>query len=85
MTKLRCAILDDYQNVALPITDWSPINNQVEIQSFHQYFHNEGELVAAIRDFHIVIIMRERTPFPASLFALLPQLQLLIRACWKSN
>ena len=78
MIKFRCAILDDYQNFALTMTDWSAINNQVEIQSFHQHFHDEGELVAAIRDFQIVIIMRERTPFPASLFALLPQLQLLI-------
>lgn len=78
MIKLRCAILDDYQNVALTLTDWSSINDQVDIQSFQQHFNHEDELVAAIRDFQIVVIMRERTPFPASVFARLPQLQLLI-------
>lgn len=78
MIKLRCAILDDYQNVALTMTDWSSINNQVDIQPFQQHFNHEDELVAAIGDFQIVVIMRERTRFPASLFARLPQLQLLI-------
>lgn len=77
MIKLRCAILDDYQNVALTMTDWSSINDQVDVQFFQQHF-NQDELVAAIRDFQIVVMMRERTPFPASLFARLPQLQLLI-------
>jgi phosphoglycerate dehydrogenase-like enzyme len=76
--KLRCAILDDYQHVALDMADWSIISDKVEAKSFGQHFDKEDELTDVIRDFDIVVIMRERTPFRASLFASLPRLKLLI-------
>lgn len=71
---LRCAILDDYQNVALALADWSA----VRATSFSRHFASEDALVEAIGDFEVVMMMRERTPFPASLFARLPRLRLLI-------
>jgi phosphoglycerate dehydrogenase-like enzyme len=76
--KLRCAILDDYQNVALNIADWSVISDEVEVKSFNQHLDKEDELVDRISDFDIVVIMRERTPFRSSLLARLPRLKLLI-------
>jgi phosphoglycerate dehydrogenase-like enzyme len=78
MKKLRCAILDDYQTVALSMADWSSLTEKIDLQSFHQHFAREDELVDAIGNFQIVIIMRERTPFPASVLDRLPKLQLLI-------
>jgi phosphoglycerate dehydrogenase-like enzyme len=78
LMKLRCAILDDYQNVALVMADWSTIIDRVEVKAFHQHFTREDDLVDAIRDYQVVILMRERTPFPATLLARLPQLKLLI-------
>ncbi|KQL35215.1 D-2-hydroxyacid dehydrogenase family protein [Psychrobacillus sp. FJAT-21963] len=76
--KLRCAILDDYQNVALKMADWSNILDEVEVKSFQNHFEKEEELIYALNDFEIVVIMRERTPFTASLFKKLPKLKLLI-------
>jgi phosphoglycerate dehydrogenase-like enzyme len=76
--KLRCAILDDYQNVALSFADWSQIRDRVEPVVFRVHFDNEQELAEKLQDFPIVVIMRERTPFPASLFARLPKLKLLV-------
>jgi phosphoglycerate dehydrogenase-like enzyme len=76
--KLRCVILDDYQQVALNITDWSSISDEVEVKSINQHFDKEDELVDRISDFDIVVIMRERTPFRSSLLARLPRLKLLI-------
>lgn len=76
--KLRCAILDDYQNVALTMADWSRVEDRVEPVVFRQHFESEQELAERLRDFPIVMIMRERTPFPASLFARLPKLKLLV-------
>jgi len=76
--KLRCAILDDYQNIALELVDWSSVLDRVDVQSFSNHFEDEEQLVEAISDFEIVVIMRERTPFTASLFEKLPNLQLLI-------
>lgn len=76
--RIRCAILDDYQQVALKIADWSTITEKVEIVSFSQHFYDENELVDYIRDAEIVIVMRERTPFGVTLFEKLPKLKLLI-------
>ena len=36
--KLRCAILDDYQNVALELVDWSSILDRVDVQSIQKSF-----------------------------------------------
>jgi phosphoglycerate dehydrogenase-like enzyme len=76
--KLCCAILDDYQQVALTLADWSSISDKVEVKSFNEHFDNEDELINVIKDYDIVVIMRERTPFRAPLFARLPRLKLLI-------
>lgn len=78
MTKLRCAILDDYQGVALSYADWSQLSDTVEVRAFQQHFTLESDLVAAIQDCEVVVIMRERTPITASLLAKLPALKLLI-------
>ncbi|UPK46576.1 D-2-hydroxyacid dehydrogenase family protein [Paenibacillus pabuli] len=77
-TKLRCAILDDYQNVALSSADWTPILNQVEVQTFNNYMGSEDKVVQELQDFEIIVLMRERTPFPESVITQLPKLKLLI-------
>ncbi len=76
--KLRCAVLDDYQQVAASITDWTPVTDKVDITTFHHHIDNEDALVDTIQDFDIVVAMRERTPFSASIFRRLPKLQLLV-------
>ena len=76
--KMRCAVLDDYQHVALKMANWSIISDRVEVQSFTNHFEREDQLIEAICDFDIVVIMRERTPFTASLMEQLPKLKLLI-------
>ncbi|THF77274.1 D-2-hydroxyacid dehydrogenase family protein [Cohnella fermenti] len=76
--KLRCAILDDYQNVALSFADWSELEDRVEPVVYREHTEDERELAEKLQDFPIIVIMRERTPFPASLFARLPKLRLLV-------
>ncbi|SFS68478.1 D-2-hydroxyacid dehydrogenase family protein [Paenibacillus sp. BC26] len=78
MTKLRCAILDDYQQVALTAADWSPILDRVEVKTITRHIDQQDELVELIADCEIVVIMRERTPFRASMLDRLPRLKLLI-------
>lgn len=75
---LRCAILDDYQRVALSLADWSALAGQVDVTAFQHHFTDEDALVEALKEFDIVVIMRERTPFTASLMARLPALKLLV-------
>jgi phosphoglycerate dehydrogenase-like enzyme len=76
--KLRCAILDDYQNVALKLANWASLSERVEVTSYATHFETEDALVQAIHDKEIIVIMRERTPFGKSLFERLPNLKLLI-------
>jgi len=74
----RCAILDDYQNVALQMADWSLIANDVEVSVFNQPLGDQDNVVRTLADFEIVCGMRERTPFPRAVIEALPKLRLLI-------
>src|ERR1700710_342109 len=78
MTRLRCAILDDYLNLSLDIADWSKVSDRVDVTVFNQPFASEQAAASALKDFEIICAMRERTPFPRTLFAALPKLKLFI-------
>ena len=78
MTRLRCAILDDYFNLALSVADWPKIADRVDVTVFDQPFASEKAAADALRDFEIICAMRERTPFPRGLFAALPKLKFLL-------
>lgn len=75
---LRCAILDDYQSVALSMADWSKVAGDIEIKVFHDHLGAAESVVAALQNFAIVCAMRERTAFPRAVIAALPNLKLLI-------
>ncbi len=75
---LRCAVLDDYQQVATSVADWSLIADQVEVTCFAEHLADEDQLAAALAEFEIVVTLRERTRFTASLLDRLPRLRLLI-------
>lgn len=75
---LRCAVLDDYQDAARRYADWSPLADRVELTVFTEHFGSEDEVAAALETFEIVVIMRERTPFGATLLERLPKLRLLV-------
>ncbi|WP_076862954.1 D-2-hydroxyacid dehydrogenase family protein [Bradyrhizobium mercantei] len=78
MTRLRCAILDDYFDIALSVADWPKVEDRVEVTVFDKPFASEAEAAAKLRDFEIICAMRERTAFPKSLLDALPKLKLLI-------
>ncbi|MEV5595456.1 D-2-hydroxyacid dehydrogenase family protein [Streptomyces sp. NPDC052496] len=82
---LRCAVLDDFQDVATTAADWSPLQDHVEVTSFPRHFADEDELAARLADFDIVVTLRERVPFPASLFARLPRLRLLVASGMRNS
>ncbi|MGA8651724.1 MAG: D-2-hydroxyacid dehydrogenase family protein [Xanthobacteraceae bacterium] len=75
---LRCAILDDYQNVALSMADWSKVTNDIDIKVFNDQLGSADNVVAALQGFAIVCAMRERTAFPRTVIERLPDLKLLI-------
>jgi phosphoglycerate dehydrogenase-like enzyme len=75
---LRCAILDDYQNVALASADWSKVRGEIDTKVFDEHLGSADQVIAALRDFPIVCAMRERTAFPRAVLEALPELKLLI-------
>jgi phosphoglycerate dehydrogenase-like enzyme len=74
----RCAILDDYQNVALSFADWSQVSGDLEIKVFNEHLGTADQVIAALEGFPIVCAMRERTAFPREVLNALPELKLLI-------
>ncbi|MEV6210060.1 D-2-hydroxyacid dehydrogenase family protein [Kitasatospora sp. NPDC051914] len=83
--RLRCAVLDDYQGVATSVADWSPLEGRVEVVRFREHIADEDGLAAALADFDIVVTLRERVPFPASLLKRLPRLQLLVASGMRNS
>ncbi len=75
---LRAAILDDYQNCALKLADWSSISKDVEVKIFTAPIGDDDAVIKALQGFAIVNMMRERTPFNRKVIEGLPELKLLI-------
>ncbi|MFF0424030.1 D-2-hydroxyacid dehydrogenase family protein [Streptomyces sp. NPDC004520] len=76
--KMRCAVLDDYQGVALTSADWNPLADRVDVRVLREHLTDRDALVAAVEDCEVLVVMRERTPVDAELLARLPRLRLLI-------
>src|SRR6476661_7667463 len=74
---LRIAILDDYQNVALEMADWSPLAGRAAITVFNDHLTNPDDVVERLLPFDVVCVMRERTPLPRSVIGRLPRLKLI--------
>jgi phosphoglycerate dehydrogenase-like enzyme len=72
----RCAILDDYQNVALDLADWSRVKKDAEIKVFNEPLG--GKVIETLQDFSILCLMRERTLFDRKTIEALPNLKLLV-------
>ncbi|MGO4629420.1 D-2-hydroxyacid dehydrogenase family protein [Streptomyces sp. 2RAF24] len=76
--RLRCAVLDDFQGVALSCADWSPLDARVEVRVLREHLTDRDALVAAVEDCEILVVMRERTPLDAALLERLPRLRLIV-------
>src|SRR5712692_8995089 len=76
--KYRCAVLHDYQGVALTMADWTQVSPEVDVEVFRKKISDHAELCRTLRDFHILCLMRERTPIREDLISALPNLRLIM-------
>ncbi len=74
---VKVAVLDDWQGVARRSADWSQLEARAEVTFFADAFATEDAAAAALADFEILLAMRERTHFTASLLKRLPKLKML--------
>lgn len=74
---MKVAILDDYQNVALSMADWSQVAARADITVFTDHQADHDALVEQLAPFDVVLVMRERTPLPRSIIERLPNLKMI--------
>ena len=75
---LRIAVLDDYQQVATSLGEWSSIPGDVEVSMFGEHVSDPDRLVSALSGFDVVVAMRERTALPAEVIGRLADVRLIV-------
>ncbi len=81
----RVAVLDDWQGIAEQCADWSGVRARAELVFFGEAFGSEDAAARALADFEVLVAMRERTAFPASLIARLPKLKMISQTGGRSR
>ena len=72
------AVLDDYQNAALRLADWSVLDGRAAVTVFTDHLADADALVERLKGFEVLCVMRERTPLPRALLERLPKLKLIV-------
>jgi phosphoglycerate dehydrogenase-like enzyme len=75
---LQGAILDDYQNVAMTVADWSGVAKDVNFKVYNESLGGPDKVVAALKACAVVCLMRERTLFGKDVIDALPNLKLIV-------
>src|SRR5258708_2975299 len=74
---MNVAILDDYQNVALRLADWSGVGRHAGITGFNDHVADPPAGVERLRPFDAACAMGERTPVTREILQQLPNLKLI--------
>jgi phosphoglycerate dehydrogenase-like enzyme len=75
---VQIAVIDDWQNVARGVVDWSVLNAVGEVHFLHDYPADTATMVERLKGFEVICVMRERTSFDQALLQGLPKLKLLV-------
>ena len=73
---MKIAILDDYQDACRSLDAWTKLAGH-DVTVFRDTLKDEDALVARLKDFEALGLIRERTRFTASLLERLPKLRAL--------
>ncbi|EJM25508.1 D-2-hydroxyacid dehydrogenase family protein [Pseudomonas sp. GM25] len=75
---VQIAVIDDWQDVARDVVDWSVLDSLGEVTFVHEYPADNAELAERLDRFEVICVMRERTRFDEDLLKRLPNLKLLV-------
>ena len=75
---MKVAILDDYQNVSLILGNFEKLQKDFDFQVFNLPLENEENVIEQLRDFDVLLVMRERTPITKKIISNLKHLKLII-------
>ena len=74
---VQIAVIDDWQDVARDVVDWSVLEGIGEVTFVHDYPADNATLAERLGKYEVICVMRERTRFDADLLGRLPNLKLL--------
>jgi len=83
--KMKVAILDDYQNISLIIGNFEKLKRDFDFYVFNQSFESEYDAIEKLKDFEILLVMRERTPITKNIIKNLKKLKLIITSGMKNK
>ena len=75
---VQIAMIDDWQDVARDVVDWSVLEPIGQVNFIHDYPGDNDTLAARLGEFEVICVMRERTRFDEDLLRRLPNLKLLV-------
>jgi D-3-phosphoglycerate dehydrogenase len=75
---MKVAILDDYQNLSIILGNFEKLKEVFNFHVFNQPFKNENDTIDKLKDFEILLTMRERTPITKNVIKSLKKLKLII-------
>src|SRR6202048_1551811 len=75
--RFRIAVLDDYQNVAISLADWSVLDARATVTVFNDHLVDSDAVVERLQPFDIVCVMRERTQMTRTIIERLPKLRMI--------
>lgn len=75
---VQIAVIDDWQDVARDVVDWSLLESIGEVTFVHDYPADNATLAERLGQYEVICVMRERTRFDADLLGRLPNLKLLV-------
>ncbi|MFC6296549.1 D-2-hydroxyacid dehydrogenase family protein [Pseudomonas sp. CCM 7893] len=75
---VRIAVIDDWQNVASDVVDWSVLEAVGQVSFLHDYPADTATMVERLQTFDVICLMRERSTFDQALLRGLPNLKLLV-------
>jgi len=75
---VQIAVIDDWQNVASGVVDWSVLASVGQVHFLHDYPADTATLIERLQGFEVICVMRERTTFDQALLQGLPKLKLLV-------
>lgn len=75
--KLRVAILDDFEKLADTVPAFQSLKERADVTLLRKRLDGSDAIVAALRDFDAVLLMRERTFFSDKEYSRLPNLKFI--------
>jgi phosphoglycerate dehydrogenase-like enzyme len=73
----RIAIIDEWGGMVRPLAHWKRLEGLATVDAFQDTLANEAALVRRLAPYEVVVAIRERTRFTASVVNRLPALKLL--------